>query len=158
LRDQVAALQEQAEVRKSELAAERAAAKEAALAERTTIVDKAEKIAAREPSKIQWRQDGQRLRELLEQWKQAQRSGPRLDRGTEDGLWKRFSAARSQCDRIRRQYFAELDRTHAEVKATKEKLITQAEALNSSTDWGATSAAYRDLMDQWKRTGRASRK
>lgn len=158
LRDQLVALEAQAELRKSELAAERAAAKEKALGERTTIVEKAEKIAAREPSKIQWRQEGQRLRELLEQWKQAQRSGPRLDRGTEDSLWKRFSAARTQFDRVRRQYFAELDRTHAEVKATKEKLITRAEALNSSTDWGATSAAYRDLMEEWKRAGRASRK
>lgn len=158
LRDQVAALEAQAQLRKAELAADRAAAKEKALAERNTIVERAEKIAERDPARIQWRQDGQRLRELLEQWKQAQRSGPRLDRGTEDALWKRFSAARTHFDRVRRQYFAELDRVHAEVKATKEKLIARAEAMNTSTDWGGTSAAYRELMEEWKRAGRASRK
>lgn len=158
LRDQVAALRDQVEQRKAEITAERAAAKEEALQVRTGIVEQAEKIAAREPHRIQWRQEGQRLRELLEQWKHAQRTGPRLDRGTEDALWKRFSAARTQFDRVRRQYFAELDRTHAEVKVVKEKLIARAEALSSSTDWGPTSGAYRDLMDEWKRAGRASRK
>lgn len=158
LRDRVAALAAQVELRKAELAADRAAAKDKALAERTAIVEQAEQIAQRDPARIQWRQDGQRLRDLLDQWKQAQRSGPRLDRSAEDGLWKRFSASRTQFDRVRRQYFAELDRTHAEAKAAKEKLIVQAESLNSSTDWGPTSAAYRDLMDQWKRAGRASRK
>lgn len=158
LRERVGTLGEQVAERKEQIAAERAAAKERALAERTVIVERAEKIASREPHKIQWRQDGQRLRELLEEWKRAQRSGPRLDRSTEDALWKRFSAARTQFDRVRRQHFAELDRTHAEAKAKKEKLIAEAEALSSSRDWGATSAAYRDLMDRWKRAGRASRK
>ncbi|HLS24896.1 MAG TPA: DUF349 domain-containing protein [Beutenbergiaceae bacterium] len=158
LRERVAALQGRVSERKEEIASERAAAKERALTERTAIVERAEKIAAREPHRIQWRQDGQRLRQLLEEWKQAQRSGPRLDRNTEDGLWKRFSAARTQFDRVRRQHFAELDRTHAEAKAKKEKLIAEAEALSSSRDWGPTSAAYRDLMDRWKRAGRASRK
>src|SRR5699024_8333775 len=61
-------------------------------------------------------------------------------------------------DRVRRHFFAELERTHAEVKAAKERLIAEAEKLSSSRDWGPTSSAYRDLMDRWKRAGRASRK
>ncbi len=158
LRDRVAELRTEVEARKEVLAAERAAAKEQALAARTSLVEQAEKIAGRDPAKIQWRQEGARLRELLQEWKQAQRSGPRLDRSGEDSLWKRFSTARTTFDRNRRHYFSELDRTHAEAKENKERLIAQAESLSSSTDWGATSAAYRDLMAQWKRSGRASRK
>ena len=37
-------------------------------------------------------------------------------------------------------------------------MIAQAEALQMSEDWRGTSAAYRDLMEKWKRAGRASRK
>ena len=158
LRSHVQALATRAEKRKEDLAAQRAAAKERALAQRTQIVEAAEKIAGRDPAKIQWRSEGQRLRELLEEWKQAQRSGPRLDRGLEDGLWKRFSAARTGFDRNRRQHFAELDKHQAQVKATKERLIERAEALSGSRNWGPTSAAYRDLMQEWKRAGRAARK
>ena len=144
--------------RKETLAAEREAAKAEALSKRTKIVERAEAIAATDPASMQWRQQGDRLRSLLDEWKHAQRTGARIDKPTEDGLWKRFSAARSTFDRGRRQFFAELDRKHAEAKAIKEKLIERAEALQNSTDWGPTSGAYRQLMDEWKAAGRASRK
>ena len=40
----------------------------------------------------------------------------------------------------------------------KEAIIAEAEALQTSTDWGATSGAYRELMNRWKAAPRASRK
>src|SRR5690606_15438881 len=86
------------------------------------------------------------------------RQGPRLDRPTEDALWKRFSHARSTFDRERRRWFAELEKRNAEAKAAKEKLVAEAERLSTSTDWGPTSGAYRELMERWKAAGRASRK
>jgi hypothetical protein len=36
-------------------------------------------------------------------------------------------------------------------------LCVRAEALSGSTDWGATSAAFRDLLTEWKSVGRASK-
>jgi hypothetical protein len=36
-------------------------------------------------------------------------------------------------------------------------LVAAAAALSDSTDWGATSSVYRDLMRQWKESGRAGR-
>ncbi|MEE6272188.1 DUF349 domain-containing protein [Georgenia sp. MJ206] len=158
LRARLEGLRGRASERRKELAAEREALKAQALAERTAIVERAEAIAATDPAKIQWRSTGEELRGLLDQWKAAQRSGPRLDRPSEDSLWKRFSQARTTFDRHRRQYFAELDATQGEAKAAKEKLVQRAEALSTSTDWGATSAAYRGLMDEWKQAGRANRK
>ncbi|WP_328804231.1 DUF349 domain-containing protein [Occultella kanbiaonis] len=158
LRAELEDLREQAAERRKEIAAEREAARAQALAERTVIVVRAEEIAGADPARVQWRQQGEELRKLLDEWKHAQKTGVRLDRPSEDALWKRFSHARSQFDRNRRQYFAELDKTHGQVKATKEQLIERAEALSGSTDWGPTAAAYRDLMDEWKRAGRASRK
>ena len=46
----------------------------------------------------------------------------------------------------------------SEAKRIKEALIAEAEALQTSTDWGATSGAYRELMNRWKAAPRASRK
>ncbi|RJF44714.1 DUF349 domain-containing protein [Actinomyces sp. 2119] len=158
LRSRFAALKTVATERREAVAAERAAAKEQALKERTAIVERAEAIAAQDPARTQWKSSGTELRELLESWKQAQRRGPRLDRPTEDGLWKRFSHARTTFDRHRRQFFSELDARQAKVRAAKEALIKKAEELQNSTDWAGTSAKYRDLLEEWKKAGRASRK
>ncbi|WP_022867879.1 DUF349 domain-containing protein [Schaalia vaccimaxillae] len=158
LRLRVETVAQAAQVRKEEAKAQRQAAREAALIERTAVVEKAEAIVAQDPEKTHWKQSGQQLRDLLEEWKNLQRKGPRLDKSTEDELWKRFSSARTQFDRHRRQYFSQLDQAQSDAKRIKESLIAQAEALQTSTDWGATSGAYRDLMNQWKAAPRASRK
>ena len=144
--------------RRAAMEAERAAAKEAAVLARTEIVEQAEKITATDPERIQWRPAGEQLRILLDQWKEAQRSGPRIDRPTEESLWKRFSHARTSFDRERRHFFADLETRNADARAAKEALVAEAERLAGSTDFGATAAAYRDLMTQWKAAGRASRK
>ncbi|ERH15535.1 hypothetical protein HMPREF1549_03197 [Actinomyces johnsonii F0510] len=158
LRARFAALKTVAAERREAVAAERAAAKEQALKERTAIVERAEAIAEQDPARTQWKNSGTELRELLESWKSAQRRGPRLDRPTEDGLWKRFSHARTTFDRHRRQFFSELDAKQAQVRAAKEALIKRAEEMQNSTDWAGTSAKYRDLLAEWKKAGRASRK
>ena len=158
LRARFEALRVVAAERRAAINAERAAAKEQALKDRTAIVERAEAIAAQDPDRTQWKSSGAELRELLEQWKGAQRRGPRLDRPTEDGLWKRFSHARTTFDRHRRQFFSELDAKQAQVKAAKEALIKRAQEMSSSTDWAGTSAKYRALMEEWKKAGRASRK
>ena len=158
LRARFEALRAVAAERRAAINAERAAAKEQALKDRTAIVERAEAIAAQDPDRTQWKSSGAELRELLEQWKGAQRRGPRLDRPTEDGLWKRFSHARTTFDRHRRQFFSELDAKQAQVKAAKEALIKRAQEMSSSTDWAGTSAKYRALMEEWKKAGRASRK
>lgn len=158
LRAQVESLRGAAAERRGQLEAERAAAKAAALEARTEIIEAAERIAATDPSRMQWRPAGEELRGLLDRWKEAQRSGPRIDRASEEALWKRFSHARTAFDRERRHYFAELEQRNASAKSAKEKLVAEAEALSSSTDWGPTAGAYRDLMARWKAAGRASRK
>lgn len=157
LRVRLESLRGVAAERRAAAEAERAAAREAALVSRTAIVEQAEKIASTDPSRIQWRPAGEQLRVLLEQWKEAQRSGPRLDRPTEESLWKRFSHARTTFDRERRHFFAELESRNAGAKAAKEQLVAEAEKLQHSTEWGPTAGAFRDLMARWKAAGRASR-
>lgn len=128
------------------------------LAERQQIVAEAESLAAQDPEKVQWKQSSQRMNELFEAWKSAQKSGMRLGRSTEDALWKRFRGARTTFDKHRRAFFSQLDADHAEAKRVKEELIARAEELQTSTDWGRTAGEYRKLMSEWKASKRASRK
>ena len=135
----------------------RAAAKAQAGTEREAIVAEAEALAATHPERMQWKQSSTRVRELLDEWKSHQRSGPRLDKDVEAALWTRFSAARSSFDKARKAWFAQLDDQHGEAKRLKEKLVAEAEALSTSKDWGPTAGAFKRLMQDWKRAGRASR-
>ena len=157
LEAKVAEIEQAVKARKETEAAERSRAREAARVEREALVIEAEGIAAQPENKIQWKTSGARMRALLDEWKQHQRSGARLDRETESALWQRFSHARNSFDKARRVHFAQLESTQSEAKSAKEALVAEAEALSSSTDWGATAGAYKRLMDRWRKAGRASR-
>ncbi|HEY8700821.1 MAG TPA: DUF349 domain-containing protein [Arthrobacter sp.] len=146
-----------AELEKAEKA-EHDAVRTAELAAREAIVAEAEEISGQDPSQIQWKTSSARMNELFESWKTAQKSGVRLGRSNEDALWKRFRAARTVFDRHRRAYFSQLDSNNSAAKSAKEKLIAEAEALSTSTDWGFAAGEYRRLMDEWKASPRASRK
>lgn len=131
---------------------------EAQRSARLTIVEEAEQIADQDPQRVQWKQSSQRMNTLFDAWKSAQKSGPRLPKPEEDELWKRFRTARSTFDKHRRAFFSQLDANNAEAKQVKERLISRAEELSSSTEWGNTAAKYRDLMAEWKAAPRASRR
>lgn len=149
LQARLTALTEAADARRGVLAEEKKAAREATAARRVEIADEAESLA----NSTAWKVSGQRFRDLLEEWKAL----PRFDKAAEQTQWERFSAARSTFDKARRHHFAELDASRAEAVTIKEGLIRRAQALSSSTDWGATSRAYRDLMAEWKAAPRAGR-
>jgi hypothetical protein len=153
----VEALAPLAQARRAEAEASRAQARVRALAQRTAVVEEAETIAAVDMERVAWKTSGDRLRELFDTWRTLQREA-RLDKHTEDELWKRFSHARTAFDRKRRQHFGALDEQRGAARAAKERLVEEAERLSTSTDWGPTATALRDLMNQWKNAGRASRK
>ena len=100
-----------------------------------------------------WKVTGERLKALLDEWKAA----PRLDKKTDGELWKRFSGARNKFDKRRRTHFASLTAQQNQVKSTKERIVSEAESLASSTDWVATARRYKALMDEWKATGRGKK-
>ena len=81
---------------------------------------------------VQWKAAGDRLREILEEW----RTINGLDRKTDDALWKRYAAARETFNRRRGSHFAELDRERVGARQAKEALCERAEELAGSTDWG----------------------
>ena len=157
LRAKVAEIAATVDSRRAADAEQRAAAREEGRAYRETLVVEAERIAAQPEASIQWKNSGARMRELLDEWKAHQRSGPRLDRATESALWQRFSAARNGFDRARRIHFAQLDSQQGAAKVAKEHLVAEAERLSTSKDWTPTAGAFKRLMDEWRRAGRAGR-
>jgi hypothetical protein len=127
--------------------AERARKVEEARVRKETIAAEAEELAAGND----WRNGANRMRELLDAWKAL----PRLDRPTDDALWRRFSTARTGYTRRRKAHFAELNEKRDSARVVKERLAREAEELAGSTDWGATAGRFRDLMRQWKAAGPA---
>ena len=129
--------------------AERARQQQETRTAKEGFVLEAERLAAGND----WRGGVNRFRVLLEEWK----SLPRLDRATDDALWHRFSSARTTYTRRRKAQFAQQNEQREAAKVIKEKLVAEAEALASSTDWGPTTGAFRDLMTRWKAAGPAPR-
>lgn len=114
------------------------------------LAAEAEQIAA---ESTQWKAAGDRLREILNEWKTIRG----VDRKVDDALWRRYSKAREAFNRRRGAHFAELDRERAAAKARKEELCVRAEELSDSTDWVGTAAVFRELLTEWKGAGRAPR-
>jgi Domain of Unknown Function (DUF349) len=150
LRGRLESLTGTVEHRREEHKAAREAARSEAHEIRERIVAEAERLAV---EATHWKASGERMRQLLEEWKTA----PRGDRTAEAVLWKRLSAARNAFAKRRKAYFANLEEEREGIRARKEDLAKQAEALSGSTDWSATASAYRELMRSWKQAGRADR-
>ncbi len=134
---------------RAERRAERAARTEQSRAAKQEIVQEAERIARGSD----WRGGPEKLRGLLEQWKAL----ARLDKPSDDELWKRFSAARTAYTKRRRQHVLELNARREGARQAKERIVEEAESLSASTEWGATTRAYRELMQRWKDAGSARR-
>lgn len=136
-------IETQREARRAEKAAKQAESKAA----KEKVVAEAERIAEGND----WRGGANKLRDLLDQWKQI----PRIDRAADDALWRRFSSARTTYTRRRKAHFAEVNEQREGARGIKERLVKEAEALATSTEWGPTAGKYRDLMSQWKAAGPA---
>lgn len=136
-------------VKKVALAEQRKQLREEALATRERLATEAEELSSSEA----WRATGDRYARIIEEWKAV----PQFDRGREQALWQRLSAARTNFDKRRRAHYQKLDAEREAAVAKKEALIKEAENLASSRDWEATTRAYRQLMDRWKAIGRAGK-
>ena len=143
------ALQPTIDKQREQRKVERAAKVAEAQTEKARIADEAEKIAAGND----WKSGADKLRALLDEWKAL----PRLSKSADDELWHRFSTARTAYTRRRKTHFSEQSTLRDAAKTIKEKLIVEAEALSTSTDWGPTAGKYRDLMAEWKKAGSAPR-
>lgn len=134
------------QARKAAQNAEREARKVEAEAIKEKIVTEAESLV----DSVAWKVTTARLKELLDDWKKA----PRLDKKIDAALWKRFSSSRNKFDKRRRVHFSNLDSEQKKVASTKEVIVKEAESLANSREWLNTAKRYKELMDQWKASGR----
>ncbi len=124
------------------------AARTQSVARKQELVEEAETLAN---ESTQWKTTGDRLRQILDEWKTIRG----VDRKTDEQLWRRFSKARDAFNRRRGSHFADLDRQRGVAKNRKQELVEEAEKLVQSDDWGPTAGRYKDLMVEWKAAGRA---
>lgn len=129
--------------------AKKAEARARAAEAKAALAEEAETLSG----SSEWKAAGERLRTLGDDWKRL----PHLDKKVEDELWQRIAGARKKFTERRTKHFAALEEQRGVSQERKEKLIKQAEALSSSTEWGPTAAKYKQLMSDWKTAGRAPR-
>ncbi|RRO90407.1 DUF349 domain-containing protein [Corynebacterium bovis] len=146
----LAGLADRATATEEEKARERAEHRTASTRRKEELAAEAERIGK---DSTDWKPAGDRLKAIMEEW----RTLTGVDRKTDDALWERFRAGRDAFNHRRREHFADLDRSRERSRVAKEKLVAEAEALQTSTDWAETSRAYHDLMTRWKAAGRAPR-
>jgi hypothetical protein len=139
-----------AEDKAAEARAARDAARVAALARKTALAEEAEQIAA---ESTQWKTAGDRLREILDEWKTIKG----IDKKADSELWKRYSAARDAFTRRRGTHFASLDAQRKQASGRKEELVAEAESLAESTEWSSTASRLKELMSEWKAAPRAAK-
>ena len=137
------------QARKAAQNAEREARKAEAEAIKEKLVAEAEGLI----DSVAWKVTTARLKELLDEWKKA----PRLDKKVDAALWKRFSSSRNKFDKRRRVHFSNLDSEQKKVASTKEVIVKEAESLANSREWLNTAKRYKELMDQWKASGRGKK-
>src|SRR5579872_2053481 len=124
LRSRLERLTEDVGHRREEVKAAREQARVQAREVKERIVAEAEQIAV---EATHWKSSGERMRELLDEWKSA----PHAERAVEAVLWKRLSAARNAFTKRRKAYFANLEAEREDVRARKEKLCEDAESMSS---------------------------
>ncbi|MET4052222.1 hypothetical protein ABID81_001585 [Frigoribacterium sp. PvP054] len=156
LRTRVSALDSTVDELTQQQSAEAQQALTEAVAYRTALVVEAEALAAQDPARVQWKQVTASIDDIFARWQKHQQDGPRIPKGEGNDLWKRFRAARTTIDQHRKAFYAELDATHRDARQRKQALVESAEALAPKGVDGIP--AYRGLLDDWKRAGRAGKK
>ena len=120
----------------------------AALIAREEIVLQAEKIAAQDPQKTNYKLASAKMLELFTAWQALQKTSTKVSKKAADDLWHRFSKARNTFDSHKRSYFSSQDALVKASKNAKSDLVAKAEAL--VVKGGDAAVAYRDLLAAWK--------
>ena len=120
-----------------------AAAKE----KKEAIIAEAKQVTANVKN---WKNAGDKLSELFNEWKAAGNSGKDVD----DALWEQFSTIRKEFNTARNAFFAERASKWEESVSTKEKLIAEAKEISDKKDYGReTTNRMKELDKEWRAAG-----
>ncbi len=128
----------------AELDRERAGAKEA----KERLCKRAEELA----DSTDWGPTAGAFRDLLTEWKAAGRTA----KDTDEALWQRFKAAQDRFFTARNAVNAERDAEFRANGEAKEKLLAEAEKIDTA-NLKSAQAALRTITDKWDAIGKAPR-
>lgn len=122
---------------------------------KTALVEKMDAEAAKEyKSHREWQEAGKTVEGLFEEWRKI----GHVPKEDEDKTWKQFRDARLKFFKSREAYYGQQRETHKKHVDDKTALIARAEALKDSTDWKNTPIKYKQLQEEWKKTGPVPKK
>lgn len=101
-----------------------------------------------------WQEAGKAVEALFEEWRKI----GHVPKEDEDKTWKQFRDARLKFFRNRETFYGQQREVHKQHVADKTALCEKAEALKDSTDWKNTPVKFRQLQDDWKKTGPVPKK
>lgn len=113
---------------------------------KTELVEKAERFAASD----NWKESTEGFKTLMDEWKALGRTF----NDKNESLWQRFITAKNVFYDRKKQHFESIQSEQEVNLDAKLKLVEEAEALATSTEWGKASGAYGTIMDKWKEIGR----
>ena len=112
------------------------------------LVEKAEKLAASE----EWKEATEVFRKLMDEWKTVGRTM----HDKNEALWQRFIAAKNAFFDRKKEHSDNIHKEQENNAVLKQAIIDKALVLQDSTKWNATSDAYEELMEEWKKVGRVA--
>ncbi|RYE25752.1 MAG: DUF349 domain-containing protein [Sphingobacteriales bacterium] len=113
---------------------------------RLEIVKRAEAIADSE----EWKDATQKFKEITDEWKAT----GQVDKEKSDELWSRLDTAKNKFFDRKRQHSEDVEKDMLQNLDLKIELVEKAEKLAASESWKETTEVFKQLMDEWKNTGK----
>lgn len=102
----------------------------------------------------EWQEAGKAVEALFEEWKKI----GHVPKEDDDKTWKHFRDSRLKFFKSREAYYGQQREVHKKHVDDKMALILKAEALKESTDWKNTPGKFKQLQEDWKKTGPVPKK
>jgi hypothetical protein len=114
--------------------------------EKKALIEKAEKLGESD----NWKEASNQLKEIGEQWKAI----GYVDKQRNDDLWNRLEEARTKFFDRKRTHQEEQEKEMLQNLDLKMEIVEKAENLAASENWKEATETFKQLMEQWKATGR----
>jgi len=115
------------------------------LLKKEELCAKAEALA----DSTEWKTAAEELKALQAEWKTI----GAVPKEQAEGVWNRFRAACNRFFERRKEHFSTREKEAKEAIRRKTELCVKAEELRDTTDWRATTEAYKALQAEWKTIG-----
>jgi hypothetical protein len=114
--------------------------------EKLALIEKAEKLVDSD----NWKDTTNQLKEIGEEWKAI----GFVDKQRNDDLWNRLEEARTKFFDRKRGHQEDQEKEMLQNLDLKMELVEKAESLAASENWKEATETFKQLMEQWKATGR----